>query len=200
MKSNTRAVLQAVVGDALHAAVLVEIDRHHPLVGHVLVEEGDAALGSLRDVIEDLAAQRRDGGGRAEHDQHLVLAGADRNLLQRAVGQHIALLELLGAAGERRAGEGERQRLAQARACAPSRKIGEEAVADHAETEPFHLSPLRGRRTYLATTPALAYPAQESAQPALRFHFGSAGQVPEFLDALAVQPSQTPLRLPKAHH
>ena len=61
----------------------------------------DRPLRALGDVIEDFTVQGRHGGGRAHHDQHLVLARADRDLLQRAGRQDIALLELLaGAAGQ----------------------------------------------------------------------------------------------------
>src|SRR5215218_238654 len=97
------AVLQSVIGEPLHLAVLVEIDRDHALVDDLLVHERDFALGALRDVIEYLAVQGCDRRRRAHHDQHLVLAGADRDLLQRVGRQYIALLELLaGAPGERR--------------------------------------------------------------------------------------------------
>ena len=88
-------------------AALVEVDRDHPLVGDVLRHEGELLLGALRDVIERLAADGGDGGGRAEHDQHLLLAGAERNLLQRAFGQDVAALidlgERVAAAAERQA-------------------------------------------------------------------------------------------------
>src|SRR5215216_4853883 len=95
------AVLQPVIGEPLHLTVLVEIDRDHALVDDLLIHERDFALGALRDVIEYLAVQGRDRRRRSHHDQHLVLAGADRNLLQRVGRQDIALLELLaGAPGE----------------------------------------------------------------------------------------------------
>src|SRR5712672_3329979 len=96
------AVLQAVIGEPLHPAVLVEIDRDHPLVDDLLVHERDFSLGTLRDVIEDLAVQRCDGRRRAHHDQHLILARADRDLLERARRQDVALLELFAAAGAKR--------------------------------------------------------------------------------------------------
>src|SRR5450756_1355921 len=98
------AVLQPVIGEPLHVPVLVEIDSDDALVDDLLVHEGDFALGALRDVIEHLAVEGGDRRGRAHHDQHLVLAGPDRDLLERAGGQDVALLELLaGAAGQRRA-------------------------------------------------------------------------------------------------
>src|ERR1700722_20397640 len=46
------AVLQPVIGEALHLAILVEIDRDDTLVDHLLIHEGDRAFGALRDVIE----------------------------------------------------------------------------------------------------------------------------------------------------
>src|SRR3569833_4066502 len=51
------AVLQAVIGKPAHLAVLVEIDRDHALVDHLLVHESNRALGTLRDVVEHLAIQ-----------------------------------------------------------------------------------------------------------------------------------------------
>ena len=85
-----------------YLALLVEIDRDHPLVDHLLVHERHFALGALRDVIEHLTVEGGDGGRRAHHDQHLILAGADRNLLERARRQDVALLELLAGAGSQR--------------------------------------------------------------------------------------------------
>src|SRR6185312_11645550 len=73
-------------------AALVEIDRDHALAGDLLVQERHVLLAALRDVIERLAADRGDGRGRAQHDQHLLLAGAERDLLQRALGNDIAAL------------------------------------------------------------------------------------------------------------
>src|SRR3954447_23084297 len=93
------AVLQAVIGQPNDLAVLVEIDRDHPLVDYLLVHEHHFALGALRDVVKHLPVQRRHRRWRAHHDQHLVLAGADRNLLERAGWQDVALLELLPGAG-----------------------------------------------------------------------------------------------------
>src|SRR5258708_3165793 len=100
------AVLQAVIGEPLHLPVLVEIDRDHPLVDDLLVHERDLAFGALRNVVEHLAVQGADGRGRSHHDQHLILARADRNLLERAGRQDVALLKLLaGAPAQRRAHE-----------------------------------------------------------------------------------------------
>src|SRR6266851_338288 len=93
------AVLQPVIGEPLHLAVPVKIDRDHPLVHDLLVHERDRALGALRDVIEDFAVEGRDRGWRSHHDQHLILACPDRNLLERAGGEDIALLKLLAGAG-----------------------------------------------------------------------------------------------------
>src|SRR5262249_15632872 len=86
------AVLDAVIGEPLHAAVLVEIDRDHALIDGLLHHEGDGALGALGDVVERLAADGRDSRGRAQQDQHLLLAGADRDLLERAFGNDVAFL------------------------------------------------------------------------------------------------------------
>ena len=58
----------------------------------------------LRNVIEGVAVDGRDRRGRAEHQQHLLLRRADRDLLERARLQHVAALEVLrerAAAGER---------------------------------------------------------------------------------------------------
>ena len=74
------------------------IDRDHALVDDPLVHEGDRAFGTLRNVVKHLAAEGGDRGGRSHYDQHLVLARADGNLLERAGGQDVALLELLAGA------------------------------------------------------------------------------------------------------
>src|ERR1700688_3261559 len=104
------AVLQPVIGEPLHLAVLVEIDRDPPLVDDLLVHERDLAFGALRNVVEHLAVQGGDGGGRSHHDQHLILARADRNLLERAGRQDVALLKLLaGAPAQRRTRERNRR-------------------------------------------------------------------------------------------
>ena len=90
------AVLQTVIGKPRNPAVLVEIDRDHPLVHDLIGHEGRRALRLLRNVIKRFAAHGGDGGGGAEHDQHLLLRRADRNLLERAFLQHIAALQRLG--------------------------------------------------------------------------------------------------------
>src|ERR1700694_4465404 len=98
------AVLQPVIGEPLYLAVLVEIDRDDPLVDDLLVHERDRALGALRNVIEYLTVEGGDRGWRSHHDQHLILACPDRDLLKRTGGEDIALLELLaGAAAQHRA-------------------------------------------------------------------------------------------------
>src|SRR4051794_11631967 len=100
------AVLQPVVGEALHLALLVEVDRDHPLIDHLLVHESDRTLGTLRDVIEHLAVERGDRRRGPHNDQHLVLARPDRNLLKRAGREDVSLLKLLaGASTERCAQE-----------------------------------------------------------------------------------------------
>src|SRR5665213_2395665 len=53
------AVLQPVIGEPLHLAVLVEIDRDHPLVDDALVHEQHFALRALRNVVENFAVQGR---------------------------------------------------------------------------------------------------------------------------------------------
>src|SRR5439155_14677771 len=98
------AVLQPVIGEPLHLAVFVEIDRNHPLVDEPLVHEGDRTLGALRNVIEHFAVEGCDRGWRSHHDQHLILARPDRDLLERAGRKDIALLKLFaGASAQRRA-------------------------------------------------------------------------------------------------
>src|SRR6266404_7331169 len=103
------AVLQPEIGEPLNLAVPVEIDRDDPLVDDLLVHERDRALGALRDVIENLAVEGCDRGWRSHHDQHLILARTDRNLLESARRQDVALLELLAgdAAAQHRAHQGD---------------------------------------------------------------------------------------------
>ncbi len=96
-------------------AVLVEIDRNHPLIDDLLVHERDLPLGALRNVIEYFAVQGGHRRGRTEHDQDLVLACADRDLFQGPVGQDVALLVLLGGArSQRGTGEGRGENEAEA--------------------------------------------------------------------------------------
>src|SRR5262249_38725241 len=107
------AVLQAVIGEALDAPFLVEIDGDNPLVGDPLRHEGGlfAALGNI---VEHLAAHGGDRRGRAEHDQYLLLGGAERDLLERSVSKHIAALIGLGeAAAEWRAERQENRQTAE---------------------------------------------------------------------------------------
>ncbi len=107
MKSNILPVLQTVVGDTLHRAVLVEIDRDDPLVDDLLLHERDFCALSAARCSKIPRRSGSDGGRRAHHDQDLILAGTDRNLLQCSGGQDVALLELLtGARSENRADEG----------------------------------------------------------------------------------------------
>src|ERR1700758_2942321 len=61
------AVLEAVIGEPLDSAVLVEINRNHPLVHDLLRHEGDRPLGALRNVVKYLAAHRRYGRGGSEN-------------------------------------------------------------------------------------------------------------------------------------
>ena len=107
------AVLERVVGKPLDAAVLVEIDGDHALARDFGIHERDALLGALGDVIERLAADGCDGGGCSEHDQHLLLARANRDLLERAllidVAPLVNLREIVGSA----AGQRKRQRNGQ---------------------------------------------------------------------------------------
>src|SRR5258707_110964 len=125
------AVLHSVIGEPLHLAVLVEIDRDHPLVDEPLVHEGDRTLGALRNVVEHLAVEGCDRGRRSHHDQHLILARPDRDLLQRAGGKDVAFLKLFaGASAQRRAHQGDRGNSADA---APAR----EQAARSAHTRAF---------------------------------------------------------------
>src|SRR5579859_6646477 len=107
------AVSQPVIGKTPHLAVPVEIDRDHALIDNLVVHEGDRTLGALGDVIEDLAVERGDRGWGSHHDQHLVLARADRNLFKRAWRQDVALLELFAAAADDSAQQGRRGRGSQ---------------------------------------------------------------------------------------
>src|ERR1700687_126595 len=102
------AALQPVIGEPLYLAVLVEIDCDHALVDDLLVHERNRALGALRNVIEHLSVEGCDRGWRSHHDQHLILARADRDLLKRTGREDVALLKLLaGAADEHRAHQGD---------------------------------------------------------------------------------------------
>ena len=105
-KSNDLAVLEAVVGDAGDRVVVVEIDGEDALADHLLGHEGDRLLAGLADVVERLAAEILGGRGRAERDQHLVLARPDRHLLDGIFGHDIAVLGLDADA----AGGAQRQR------------------------------------------------------------------------------------------
>ena len=98
------AILQAVVGKPRDAPILVEVDRDDPLIDHRMRHESDGALGFLGDVVERVAVDRSNRGRRAENDQHLLLGGADGNLFQRTLRQHVAALQsfLVKAAGRKR--------------------------------------------------------------------------------------------------
>src|SRR5262249_46360997 len=114
----------------------------HALVDDMLIHEHDRPRGALGDVIEDFAVQGRHRRWRPQHDQHLVLAGADRNLLECSRRQDIALLELLAGATRKRAANQDGSRYhAQAR---PARK---KAALD------------RGRLGHCGTGPVLLEPA-----------------------------------------
>src|SRR6185437_4676491 len=88
-------VLQSVIGKPADLTVLVEIDRDHPLIGNLVTHEGKRTRRALGDVIEHFTVEGCHRRGRAHDDQHLVLAGADWNLLERALGQDVTALELL---------------------------------------------------------------------------------------------------------
>jgi len=103
------AIFESVFGEPLNFPLPVEINRDHALIGYTRPHEGDFALNLLRYVIEGLAADGGDRGGRAENQQDLFLRCAKRDLLERAFGQHVAALKCFaGAASEREcAGNGE---------------------------------------------------------------------------------------------
>ena len=86
------------MGEAADAPVLVEIDGDDLLVDDFLRQER-GLFGLLRDVVEHLAVDRGDGRGRAENDEHLLLRGADRHLLERAFRDDVAARIGLGDAG-----------------------------------------------------------------------------------------------------
>jgi hypothetical protein len=98
------AVLHAIIGDALHAPLGIEIDRQDALIDDLRIEEGGLSFGALRNVIEDFAADCGDGRGRAENEQHLLLTCADRNLIEGRLVEDIAALIGSGEAtrGEQR--------------------------------------------------------------------------------------------------
>src|SRR5689334_750898 len=84
------AVLEAVVGKSLHLPILVEVYRDDAAVD-LLLRQKRGLLGALRDIVEHLAADGCDRRGRAQHDHHLFLRGAERKLLQRAFRNHVAM-------------------------------------------------------------------------------------------------------------
>src|SRR6516225_2889151 len=98
------AVLEAVIGEPLDPTILVEIDRDHPPVDFPLRQERDL-LGALGYVVKYLTADGGHRRRRAEHDQHLLLGGAQRYLFQGTLGNHITMMVSLrdaaAAAGER---------------------------------------------------------------------------------------------------
>src|SRR5487761_2066803 len=102
------AVLQPVIGEPPHLAVLVEIDRDHALIDDLVVHERDRTLGALRNVVEDFAIEGCDRGWCSHHDQDLILARPDGNLLERTRRQDVAFLKLLAAAAQCRAYQGDR--------------------------------------------------------------------------------------------
>ena len=73
------------------AAVRVEIDRQDTLVDQLRLHEGDRTRARLRDVIEHLVVEGRRRRGRAERQQHLLAAGADRDQVERLLVDDIAL-------------------------------------------------------------------------------------------------------------
>ncbi len=93
-ESNILPSLHAVIGDALNLAILVEIDRDNAAGDFFLRQEG-SLLGKLRDVVENLAADRRNGGRGAQDDQYLFLRRAERDLLKAAFGHHVTALVTL---------------------------------------------------------------------------------------------------------
>ena len=99
------AVLHAVFGKPLNFPVLVEVNRHHTLVGDADIHKRDRTIGALRDVVERFAADSRYRRGCAENQQHLLLRGAKRNLLERALGQNIATLKGLAEAAAQAAAQ-----------------------------------------------------------------------------------------------
>src|SRR6266404_738514 len=89
------AVLHAIVGEPFDPAVPIEIDGDHALIDDPLWHEC-RLLGALRNIIKYLAAHGCDGRGCAESDQHLLLGGAKRDLLERSLGKDVAALKSLG--------------------------------------------------------------------------------------------------------
>ncbi len=62
-------------------------------------------LGALRYIVEHLAADGGDRRGRAKHDQHLLLGGAKRKLLERTFRHHVAVMVDLRTTADRHAGQ-----------------------------------------------------------------------------------------------
>src|SRR6266446_7209032 len=98
------AVPEAVIRKSLDSAVLVEIDRDDPAVDFFLRQKR-GLLGALRYIVEHLAADGGDRRGRAKHDQHLLLGGAKRKLLERTFRDHVAMMVDLRTAADRHSGE-----------------------------------------------------------------------------------------------
>lgn len=111
------SVLVTVIGKTGDPPLLVEIDGDHALIDHFMRHECRRALRLLRDVIKGVAVDGGDGGGRAEHDQDLLLRGADGNLFERTFRQHVAALERLSGApaGRERQHAGKSQRQVEGR-------------------------------------------------------------------------------------
>src|SRR5215813_10428595 len=86
------SVFDAVIGKPLDPSILVEVNRDDALIDCLLHHEGDRPLGTLGDVVERLAAHGRNRRGRAQKDQNLLLARADRDLLERSFRNDVALL------------------------------------------------------------------------------------------------------------
>src|SRR5438445_4987263 len=111
------AVLDAVIGEPLDPSVLVEIDRDDALIDRLLHHEGDRPLGALGNIIEGLAAHGRNRRGRAEQDQHLLLACTDRDLLERPFRNDVALLVGLAETARERNAERKHGRERHAQPC-----------------------------------------------------------------------------------
>src|SRR3984957_4239571 len=148
------AVFHAVFGEPLNSSGLVEIDDDHALIGDLGADEGDRTLGLLRNIIERFAADGRHRRRRAENEQDLLLGGAERDLLERTIGDHVTALKRLAEAAARQQRQCEQHR----KGAHGTRVPNLPSAAPHPQT---HLAP--SRRVPYLENPKLAISRPKAA-------------------------------------
>src|SRR5262249_29692504 len=103
-------VLDAVIRNPFYPAFAVEIDGDDPLVDRLLHHEGDRPFGALGNVVERLAADVCARRRRSQQDQDFFLARANGDLLERPLGNNVALLVGFTEAATEREGEPQNRR------------------------------------------------------------------------------------------